>query len=265
VTAERPPRLPEVELATPLVVIADLHLDLGRAEGGEAFARWLEALRGARSLAILGDLFDVWVGPAQARLPGAARVLDALAGLTARGAQVLLVHGNRDFLLDASFERRTGARVLPDGFAAGLPGLGRALFVHGDTLCTLDVGYQRLRRVVRSGPVRWIAPRMPLALGSAVARRLRRASTQAVARKPSEEKSVQRGAADALARGAGAQLLVCGHAHEFRDERLAGGARWIVLDAWGGARDALVATGGGVRALAAAGLAGRDCGALPPA
>ena len=41
--------------------------------------------------------------------------------------------------------------------------------------------------------------------------------------------------ARALAAGAGS--LVCGHAHEFRDESLSNGPRWLVLDAFGGAHD----------------------------
>src|SRR5205085_714045 len=152
-----------------LAVIADLHLDLADPRGGRAFAAWLAALRGVGTLAILGDLFDAWVGPAQARMPGADEVLDALARLSRSGVGVLVVHGNRDFLLDRSFEERTGARVLRDGFTTQLADGSRAAFVHGDTLCTKDVAYQRLRRVVRSKPVAWLAPRMPLFVGVAIA------------------------------------------------------------------------------------------------
>jgi len=254
--------LPEVACAAPVAVIADLHLDLSDERGGREFALWLAKLSGVGTLAILGDLFDAWVGPAQERMPGAEEVLDALARLSKAGTDLLVVHGNRDFLLDASFERRTGARVLRDGFTTRLADGSRAAFVHGDTLCTLDTAYQRLRRVVRSKPVTWLAPRLPLAVGSAIARRLRRASVSAVARKPSEEKSVQRDAAEALARESGADLLVCGHVHEFRDETLAAGARWIVLDAFGGARDALILSERAVVALSARHLAGRDCAGL---
>src|SRR5690606_33594178 len=37
-----------------------------------------------------------------------------------------------------------------------------------------------------------------------------------------------------------ASVLVTGHAHDARDTALADGPRWIVLDAFGGARDAFV-------------------------
>jgi UDP-2,3-diacylglucosamine hydrolase len=251
--------LPAVDCAGPLLVVADLHLDVADERGGAACARWLAGLAGVGTLAILGDLFDAWVGPAQARLPGAPAVLDALRALGGRGTPVVVVHGNRDFLLDRSFEARTGARVVRDGFTARLADGSRAAFVHGDTFCTLDRAYLRLRRVVRSRPVAWLAPRLPLPVGTALARRLRRTSVSALARKSAAEKSVQSEAADALARAERAGLVVCGHAHEFRDEPLASGARWIVLDAFGGERDALVLGARGAVAVRARDLPGRDC------
>ena len=50
---------------------------------------------------------------------------------------------------------------------------------------------------------------------------------------------MQPAACAALAVAAEADLVVCGHAHGFRDERVEGGSRWIVLDAFGGPRSVL--------------------------
>jgi len=230
--------LPELDLAAGTIAIADLHLDVSEASAVEPFARWLDALAGVSRLVILGDLFDVWVGRAQARMPAAPRVLDALRACTLRGIAIDLVPGNRDFLLERSFEEHTGVVLHAEGFV-GLAHGARILFVHGDTLCTQDLGYQRLRRVLRSRSLTWLAPRVPFVIATRVARRLRRASVKAVAAKLPDEKSIQRDAVAAAARAAHADVLVCGHAHEFRDEQLAG-VRWIVLDAYGGPRDCLV-------------------------
>jgi len=164
--------------------------------------------------------------------------MEALASCTKRGITVEIVPGNRDFLLDRSFTERTGARLYPEGFV-GLAAGRRVLFVHGDTLCTKDIGYQRLRRILRSKPVRWVAPRVPLALGSSIARKLRRESVRALAGKLPDEKSIQRDAVVAAARAGRCATLVSGHAHEFRDERLEGDIRFVVVDAFGGARDLL--------------------------
>lgn len=242
--------LPEIRFDGRAVCIADLHLDVANAEACAPFVRWLERLDAPAALVVLGDLFDVWVGPAQARLAAAPLVLDALAARVRAGTRLVVVPGNRDFLLDRAFTERTGAELCPDGFVAELADGARMLCVHGDTFCTLDRGYQRLRRVLRARPVTWLAPRLPLWLGNALARRLRRASVQAIAAKLPEEKSVQRGAARAAAHAQHATLVVCGHAHAFRDEFFDDGVRWLVLDAFGGARDVLELDGRAVRVAA---------------
>jgi UDP-2,3-diacylglucosamine hydrolase len=238
-------RLPDVELPAGTKVIADLHLDLVSADGAKAFVAWLDTQRALPALVILGDLFDVWVGPAQERMPGAPAVIEALRGLVSRGVAVHVVHGNRDFLLDRTFEERTGARVHPFGLVGlvdrsreGLPAR-RIVLIHGDELCTRDKSYQRMKRVVRSRLVTGIAPRLPLTVASRIARALRRTSVRAVAAKPPQHKAVQEAAARFHAEIHRADAVVCGHAHVFRDMRLPTGPRWIVLDAFGGDRDVL--------------------------
>lgn len=224
-----------IDSAGGVLVVGDLHLDLSDPLGADGFARWCGGLSDARKLVVLGDLVDAWVGPAHARLPAARTMLAAFEALAARGVEAHLVHGNRDFLLDAACGARHGLRVHEEEVLVAC-GAGRVLLVHGDRECVRDRGYQRLRRVLRSPPVRGVARVLPLWAALPVARRLRRASRAAVAQKLPEEKSIQREAVAARAAAAGAQALVCGHAHEHRDEQ-AGAARWVVLDAFGGVRD----------------------------
>ena len=238
--------LPEIDLHEGARVIADLHLDLGDPQSVAPFLGFLAGLRGCPQLVVLGDLFDVWVGPAQMSEGEAPRVLGALAHLEKQGTKLYVVHGNRDFLLEQRFAERVWGTLLPDGFVARLPDGSRMLCLHGDTLCTRDRGYQRLRRVLRSRPLLWVAPRLPYWFSRAVARRLRRASVEAIAAKPADEKSIQKDAVAEAAREHRAAIVLCGHAHQFRDERV-GDARWIVLDAFGGARDTLAITGGGLQ------------------
>lgn len=235
--------LPVRPLPAGSLLIGDLHLDVEldpEVSGVGAFEAWLHAARGAPALVVLGDLFEYWIGPAQERSAGAARVFAALAGLAAQGTSIELLCGNRDFLLSERAAQRAGARLHPEGLVGELPGGRRALVLHGDTLCTLDVGYQRLRRVLRSTPVQVLGPRLPAVLGSALARRLRRASSRATAGKPSEELALQPEAAARAMRASDCQYLLCGHAHRFRDEQLPGGGRLLVVDAFGGERDTLL-------------------------
>lgn len=243
--------LPEIALPPGSLVIADLHLDVADDESCARFVRWLHSVRGASALCVLGDLFDVWVGPAQADFGAAPRVLGALLELARGGTALHVVPGNRDFLLDARFERESGARLHTEGFVARCGG-ARAVFVHGDTLCTRDHAYLRLRRVLRSRAVQWAGPRVPLPISRAIARRMRRASSAAIARKAPDEKSIQESAVREVARAQHASLVVCGHAHEFKDVVLELGPRWIVLDAFGGARDLLRASPAGLEAASSA-------------
>ncbi|HTF87548.1 MAG TPA: UDP-2,3-diacylglucosamine diphosphatase [Planctomycetota bacterium] len=247
--------LPSIALPAGALVISDLHLDASSVDSARAFLGFLRAARGRKALLILGDLFDAWVGPAHARLAGAEAILAGLRAASETGTAISLVPGNRDFLLDDSFSAATGVRIFPEGVLAALPGGSRVLFLHGDELCTLDLSYQRMKRIVRSPVARWLAPRLPDALALGVARRLRRASKTAVMQKPAEMKRQQALEVRSRAAAARAGTLVCGHAHEFRDEALAGGPRWIVLDAFGGPHDLIeVSAAGALEARSSASL-----------
>jgi UDP-2,3-diacylglucosamine hydrolase len=255
---------PVVRIEPGTLAIADLHLDVGPSGGAhEEFIDFTRRIAGAPRLIVLGDLFDAWIGPAQMELPSAQRVVSALIALTASGTAVDLVHGNRDFLVEQRFEALTGTSVFPAGFVGAIGG-ERILWIHGDELCTRDAGYQRLKRVLRSPTVQWLAPRLPRPFALGLARRLRKASVQALAAKPDADKEQQREAAYSLATLADCATVVVGHAHRHRDElvqpppgtsllvggsrsasRSAQGVRWIVLDAFGGERDLLEVGPGG--------------------
>lgn len=239
-----------VEVPAGAVVVTDLHLAPDGDPRTDAFLAWWEALDPRPPmLIVLGDLFDTWVGPKQARLEGSARVLRAFAGLREAGAAVHVVPGNRDALMGSDVEAASGASLHLEGFVGTLPGGERAAFVHGDGLCTLDTGYQRLRKVWRMGAVRAASRLVPLFVARAVARRLRRRSERSKPLKLEAERSIRPEAVDALGRSAGVELVICGHAHEPKDERAPGGTRWIVVGAFGEGRgsEVLVVGAGGLQ------------------
>lgn len=231
--------LPEVACPPGTVVIGDLHLDVFGGSGPRRFVEWLERLGPIPRLVVLGDLFEFWVGRGQEREPAAGEILRALARRVAAGTAVDLLHGNRDFLVGADVTAATGARVRPRGLVGREGDGGRTLFLHGDELCVADRAYRRFRAAVRSGPARALARAAPLALRRSLALRLRRRSGRSTAAKTAEVVEMKAAAADRFAREAKARTLICGHAHRFRDEVLPGGARWVVIDGWGGRRDTL--------------------------
>ncbi|MCH2107496.1 MAG: UDP-2,3-diacylglucosamine diphosphatase [Planctomycetes bacterium] len=220
-------------------VIADLHLDPSDESSCAAFGEWLDSRDGLRRLVILGDLFDAWVGPAHAQLEGARQVLSALRRVKDRGGEVELLWGNRDFLLDERVAADAGATLRRDALVGVGEAGERAVFVHGDELCTLDHSYQRLRRILRSKVVTGALLSLPLWFTLRLARKLRAQSERAVGSKAPEEMAMQEDVVLKIAEEAQASALICGHAHRWRDEELSGGVRWIVLDAFGGELDCL--------------------------
>ncbi len=74
---------------------------------------------------------------------------DALHALAASGTSIYFLHGNRDFLLGECYCRRAGMQLMAEPILMDPGGQATAL-IHGDTLCTDDLDYQRFRARVRN-------------------------------------------------------------------------------------------------------------------
>jgi UDP-2,3-diacylglucosamine hydrolase len=192
--------------------ISDLHLDAA----SPAIARQLHAFlageaRSARALYILGDLFEAWLGDDDPD-PAARATVRTLRTLVDAGVPVFVMHGNRDFLIGERFCRETGATMLADGTVIELYG-ERVLLMHGDALCTDDVSYQRLRRIVRNPLVRGIFRVMTLNQRRALASKLRAGSREHVGMAAPEIMDVNAAAVAQAFRAAGVRTLIHGHTH----------------------------------------------------
>ncbi len=129
--------------------ISDLHLCESRPHITKSFIDFLNtAAKDAQALYILGDFFEYWAGDDAIQIGAHSAVIKALKTLTL-STKVFLMHGNRDFLIGASFEEATGAKLLPDPSLLNLFGKS-VLLSHGDQLCTDDLSYQEFRHEIRS-------------------------------------------------------------------------------------------------------------------
>jgi len=134
--------------SAPTYLIADLHLQDERPETTRLFLDFLkEPAREAAALYILGDLFEAWIGD---DAPGelGRRVARHLADLSESGTALYFICGNRDFLIGDRFCRQAGMVRLEEPEFLNHND-ERILLLHGDTLCTDDISYQRFRRKVR--------------------------------------------------------------------------------------------------------------------
>lgn len=226
-----------LEVQAPAWFISDLHLTPGMPRTLAAFERVLErAAHGARTLFILGDFFEFWIGDEETDSPFARRVAGALRALSARGVAVYLMHGNRDFLLGERFAAAAGATLLPDPTVIHCAG-ERVVLSHGDMLCTDDERYNRFRRWTRKGWVQRVFLALPLSARLSIARKLRADSEGNRARQlsagapaPVVYGDVAPAAAAELLGAAGATLLVHGHTHRPARHENAAGVRWVLTD-----------------------------------
>jgi len=128
------------------IFISDLHLDKKEPRLREAFEIFLAGeCRDADQLYILGDLFEAWIGDDDSG-KHSTDVINLLSGLS---CELFLMHGNRDFLIGDRFCEATRATLLQDPSLISI-GDENVLLMHGDSLCTLDTGYQHVRQVLRS-------------------------------------------------------------------------------------------------------------------
>ncbi len=140
----------------------------------------------------------------------------------------------RDFLIGKAFCKAAGATLLKDPSVVQLYG-EPVLLMHGDSLCTRDVGYMKLRRILRNPIVLFILRHLPLRTRHKLARKLRSESRAQTRMKANDHcRCNPRGSAagDAAVRRA---HLVHGHTHRPAIHKLQIGeqaAKRIVLGDW---------------------------------
>ncbi|HVP86608.1 MAG TPA: UDP-2,3-diacylglucosamine diphosphatase [Casimicrobiaceae bacterium] len=199
--------------AAPTLFISDMHLARERSALVDALHALMRGpAAGAAALYALGDLFEVWVGDDQLKDRIASGVAAAFAALSQAGTKVYLQRGNRDFLLGERFARASGATLLADEVVHDLYGTP-TLIMHGDQLCTDDVGYQRLRALWQDPARRRRAVATPYFARRGAARLMRAASRFATAGKSEAIMDVNADAVVAALRRHRVTRLIHGHTH----------------------------------------------------
>jgi len=161
-------------LTKPTLFISDLHLDRSEPATIDQFLAFLDSTaRESEALYVLGDFFEAWIGDDDPE-PEKRRVVTALRRLTDSGVRCFVMHGNRTSCWGGASARslERNARRSRDRRSVRQ----RVLLLHGDTLCTDDHDYQRLRRTVRNPLLQFVLRRLPLKSRLRLAERMRAGS-----------------------------------------------------------------------------------------
>jgi UDP-2,3-diacylglucosamine hydrolase len=199
-------------LPTPCHVIGDVHLGVASADSERRLLRHLRALpETARSLVIMGDLFDFWFAWEHAMPRTGFRVLAALADLRDAGVPVLWIGGNHDCWGGEALALETGATYTLEPWR-GRIGSWDTLLAHGDGLRVKeDAPYRRLRTVLRHpwsiAAYSWLHPDLATRMA------MRSSKTSRKARARDGGSGLLAVGTAALAAADGPRLVVHGHSH----------------------------------------------------
>jgi UDP-2,3-diacylglucosamine hydrolase len=214
--------------------ISDLHLAPERPQAAAALRSFLSATApAAQRLFVLGDLFEYWIGDEGLADPFARQIAEAFSELAQRGTALFFLHGNRDFLLGEKFARAAGMTLLADPSEIDLYGT-RTLVMHGDSLCTDDVEYQKFRALVRDPEWQRSFLAKPVAERIQMARAVRGESELAKQGKDMAIMDVAPATVEKVLRAHAYPRLIHGHTHRpaRHEHRIDGRSceRWVLAD-----------------------------------
>ena len=222
------------------VLISDLHLSPEEPALVQAFLALLDdclALPTLKRLFILGDWFEVWIGDdAYLLLSEDERqthwltpLIVKLKQLRVAGCEILVMHGNRDFLLGQPFCNLFGAELIYEPHILSV-GQQSYRLEHGDALCIDDKKYQFFRKIMRNRLTQWYLLNKSLEKRLAIADKMRQKSQQNNANKAAYIMDVNE---DAVIQAvADSDALLHGHTHRPDIHQATSNKKRYVLGDW---------------------------------
>lgn len=195
------------------LLISDLHLAPERPQMLQLFVDFANNIAAkADSLYILGDFLEVWWGDDD---PAAdyQEVFNAIQRLVeTNNTAVFLMHGNRDFMIGHELAKRCHFTLIDDPYPLELAGK-KAMLIHGDSLCTDDIEYQKFRQMVRNPQWQQQVLQKSLEERYALAQSIREQSKSNTAMKAEDIMDVNPEATRKIFTDNNIDLLIHGHTH----------------------------------------------------
>jgi len=210
------------------LIISDLHLTQVEGDKVKFFNKFCSAHASkADQLFILGDLFNTWLGD-DVSISSYKEIISTLKKLTEE-TKVFVMVGNRDFLLSHKFEVETGCKLIKEPHVLE-HNTKKFLLIHGDSLCTDDVNYQKLKKVLRSPIVKFVFLHLPKSTRLKLTGQLRKKSIEAQSYKSETIMNVNQLAADKLMMKYPGYDLIHGHTHRQNTHIMDGYTRYVLGD-----------------------------------
>jgi UDP-2,3-diacylglucosamine hydrolase len=208
--------------------VADVHLGLDNTQRKQTFIDFLAHVRSCSgNLYILGDFFDFWANNQPMR-SAMQPVLEGLQHLSASGAMVGFIYGNRDFLVSDATLAPFGISHLGEQADISLGAL-RIHITHGYDLCLHDTSFRVYKKYM--WPVwRMLDRLLPGNLANYIVHNFVLKEKTAVSDHDKTRFQFTRSAVDAHFQR-GVDVVICGHTH---DEQTfsAGLHHFYSLDCW---------------------------------
>jgi len=196
------------------LIISDLHLVSGELEKTGLFIKFCQnEAQQVDRIFILGDLFNSWLGD-DLSIPSYQIIIDTLKSLSQK-TEIYVMVGNRDFLLGKRFEKESGCKLLIEPYLLEINN-NKYVLIHGDTMCTDDTDYQKLKKLLQHPITKFIFLRLPKKLRLRLSGQLRKKSVEAQKYKSRNIMDVNIDTVDKFMLNYPGADLIHGHTHRKR-------------------------------------------------
>lgn len=195
-----------------IVFISDLHLCPKTKQHNQLFLtklrEWQDQLD---ALYILGDFFDYWLGDDDHN-HFIHKIKQALKAF-ATHKPIYFIGGNHDFGIGKRFASETGITLISD-LSVIKVGDNNILLSHGDAFCTLDIKYQKMKKILRNPFLMFVLLRMPLSWRYKLKEMLENKSAKSFDQEPSNTYLVVDATIATIAIEKHANVVIHGHTHK---------------------------------------------------
>lgn len=201
---------------------SDLHL--ARGPFYQEFVLFLSTqVRPKDRIVFAGDIFDLFVGGSDYFKDEYREFFQVVQKLDSQMVRIDYLFGNHDFHLESAFSG-SSVQFHSDSLVVevlGASGPRRIWVEHGDLVDRRDWKYLNLRKIFRSSWMKWLVPRLPLAVILFLAQALGRKHDQQVSELPESWNESQRERLRGLyrshaqsIRSQGFDWVIMGHCHD---------------------------------------------------